>query len=163
MNVSMSFVFFVMAFVATHAIPAYAQYPVAPILEPVYYPRHQQGDAEFDGNGPDVSWSVTLFVNPDNCHEVVARVWMNAVEPRGDRTTAFGWQDFVVARSPQPINGIVGNAYVEGHYVDYDVAVDLFPNPGSYVREVRITGDTRGDDVGVSTRIEVVFNTIIVN
>jgi hypothetical protein len=46
--------------------------------------------------------------------------------------------------------------------VDTNHAVDVYPNPGGFLRELRITGDTKGDEAGTKTRIEVDFNPILV-
>src|SRR5207249_2922197 len=58
-----------------------------------FVPPRTNGDAEFNGNGPDIAARVDVLKTPSI---VSARVSMSALETGGDHTTAAGFQDVLL-------------------------------------------------------------------
>jgi hypothetical protein len=123
-----------------------------------YMPPHTRGDKEFDGNGPNVYSNVNL-INQGN--QLIARVYMKAVETRSDWTTAEGTKDFVIytADPGKRIEAVVTAGNASYSYTDNNHDMDEFPGTGP-VRKYSFMGDGSGDDVGYHTRVEIDFTNI---
>ena len=66
---------------------------------PFFVPPRVGGDREFNGHGPRVEVSATLFVR--NSNELWASVFMHAKETTHDWTEAEGTAEFLMFRVPQ--------------------------------------------------------------
>ena len=123
-----------------------------------YMPPHTRGDKEFDGNGPNVYSNVNL-INQGN--QLIARIYMKAVETRSDWTTAEGTKDFVIytADPGKRIEAVVTAGNSSYSYTDNNHDMDEFPGTGP-VRKYSFMGDGSGDDVGYHTRVEIDFTNI---
>lgn len=120
-----------------------------------------QGDADFDGHGPDVATDVALTVTPQ---ALTAKVHMHAKETRSDWTEAEGWQTYQLF-APEPgwkIEQVEGKTSSFHRYVDATVdREDSFDmGPGELVRRFVYVGDTGGDEAGTKTGVRVTFNDI---
>src|SRR5580765_2958314 len=120
-----------------------------------------QGDADFDGNGPDVATDVTLTVTPQ---ALTARIHMHAKETKSDWTEAEGWQTYQLfaPAAGWKIEQVEGKTSSSHHYVDGTVdREDSFDmGPGELVRRFVYIGDTGGDEAGTKTGVRVTFNDI---
>jgi hypothetical protein len=120
-----------------------------------------QGDADFDGHGPDVATDVTLIVAPQ---ALTARVHMHAKETRSDWTEAGGWQDYQLfaPEAGWKIEQVEGKTTTSHHYLDATVDQrDSFNmGPGELVRRFDYVGDTGGDEAGTKTSVTITFNDI---
>jgi hypothetical protein len=123
-----------------------------------FMPPHTRGDKEFDGNGPNVYSNVNL-INQGN--QLIARVYMKAVETSSDWTTAEGTKDFVIytADPGKRIEAVVTAGTASYSYTDNNHNMDEFPGTGP-VRKFSFMGDGPGDDVGFHTRVEIDFTNI---
>jgi hypothetical protein len=132
-----------------------------PGLNPVtFVPPRTNGDAEFAGNGPDVSVRVDVIKTPSI---VSARVSMSAVELGGDHTTASGFQDFVLYRAEpgEVVDAILSGTYDFLSYRDSNTTIDSFGRPsGGPTLRYEVTGDTDGDEAGTRTQVVVSFNAL---
>ncbi len=129
-------------------------------IGPFMPPKIGQGDADFNGNGPDVNADVTLIVAPQT---LTAKVHMHARETRSDWTEAEGWQIYQLY-APEPgwkIEQVVGKTSSSHHYVDSNQTEDSFDfGTGELVRRFVYVGDTSGDEAGTRTSVKVTFNDI---
>lgn len=123
-------------------------------------PRKVDADGEFRGHGPKVDWSVSLSVSPDRAR-LLAHIRYRAMEwdeggrkAKSDFTEACGdWDEVVYSATPgQRILRLVDAASDTGSYVDTTHA-DENASGKLYGRYV-LGGDRKGDDVGVSTKIQ---------
>lgn len=131
---------------------------IAPIT---YVPPHVRGDRDFDGNGPRIFCSVTLQIR--NGNELWVRIYMYAGETKSDWTTAAGFNDFHIYTHSRLITEIVSDTASAYSYTDYDHEDDIFPNSaGELVSKFNFIGDTRGDEAGTKTRVQVHFNPIFI-
>jgi hypothetical protein len=119
-----------------------------------------QGDADFDGNGPDVTSDVSLIVAPQ---ALTAKVHMHAKETTSDWTEAEGWQTYQLY-APDPgwrIEQVVGKTSSAHHYLDSNQTEDSFDlGNGELVRRFVYVGDTDGNEAGTRTGMKVTFNDI---
>lgn len=130
-----------------------------------FVPPHTRGDRDFDGNGPKIECMAYMDVQPER---IAVRVYMKAQEwknarPKKDYTTAEGWSPWTVAyRAPRGcMITHVGCSLSPAHiaYVDTDHETDWFQrSPGSFVQSFQFIGDTKGDEAGTRTMVEVRFN-----
>jgi hypothetical protein len=127
-----------------------------------FFPRHTQGDRDFGGNGPHVDLEVSLMINPNDRRELLAVVSMRAVETGGDRTTAEGWQAFVIYRSPTPLKAVRSHTFFNHSYRDTNHRVDTFVFRGGVVSRLDYVGDTRGDEAGTRTGVAIQFHPVLV-
>lgn len=129
--------------------------------EPVeFIPPHTRGDRDFDGNGPKVTCFVRIAVR--NQREIWATVFMDARETKHDWTTASGTADFLLHASDMPIRAILSDTVSVINYLDTDHEEDMFgQSAGELVRKFTFLGDTRGDEAGTKTRVNVDFNPIV--
>jgi hypothetical protein len=123
-----------------------------------YMPPHTRGDKEFDGNGPNVFSNVNLI---NQGTQLIARIYMKAVETSSDWTTAEGTKDFVIytADPGKRIEAVVTAGNASYSYTDNNHDMDEFPGTGP-VRKYSFMGDGGGDDVGFHTRVEIDFTNI---
>jgi hypothetical protein len=123
-----------------------------------YMPPHTKGDREFKDHGPNMHASVSLINNGNN---VVARVYLKAIETKSDWTTAEGSKNFVIytADPGKRIEAIVTATSSSYSYIDDNHNMDEFPGTGP-VRKFKFMGDGEGDDVGHHTRVEIDFTNI---
>lgn len=120
-----------------------------------YTPPHTRGDDEFDGHGPRIWASVRLQFDTDR---VMAQLYMKAEETRSDWTTAEGRTTRTIYRAPAgwEIIGINGPGFDEMQYLDDDHAIDEFwGSVNGLVDRWLFVGDTRGDEAGTETQMEV--------
>ena len=123
-----------------------------------FVPPRTNGDAEFNGNGPDIAARVDVLKTPSI---VSARVSMSALETGGDHTTAAGFQDFVLYRADpgEVIDDILSGTQDFFAYRDSNLTIDSFGRPsGGPVFRYEFTGDTDGDEAGTRTKVVVSFN-----
>jgi hypothetical protein len=122
-------------------------------------PRNSHADGDFKGNGPKVTWSVTLSVSPDG-HHLLAAISYHAIEwddgknrEKDDFTEACGqWTETVYsAPAGQRIIRIIDDPRDNGSYVDTNHSDDTAS--GSLYARYALGGDGDGDDVGVFTKI----------
>lgn len=125
-----------------------------------FMPPHTRGDREFNGNGPNSTATVRIY---QVGNQIRADVYMRAVETRADWTTAEGIRTFILFTAPsdRQILSIVSSASATQSYLDNNHTEDFFEmGTGGLVRRFVFVGDTRGDDAGVATRVNVTFNSI---
>ena len=128
-----------------------------PIPKFTYIPPHTRGDREFDGNGPKVR--ISCYIYPRSKYAFL-RVYMKAEETKKDWTTAEGHSDrhyFYTAPSGWHIKEILTQTNYPGilEYTDTNHEEDLFYNT---LGEFKIVGDTRGDEAGTKTKIDINFS-----
>jgi hypothetical protein len=123
-----------------------------------YMPPLTRGDKEFDGNGPNVYSSVNL-INMGT--QLIARVYMRAVETESDWTTGEGTRDFVLytADPGKRIEALVTAGSSSYSYTDNNHDNDEFPGTGP-VAKYTFSGDDDGDDVGFHTRVNIDFTNV---
>ncbi|WP_437318060.1 hypothetical protein [Sorangium sp. So ce385] len=128
---------------------------------PFYIPPHVGGDADFGGHGPRVNLDVELHVF--NGNEVWASVHIDAIETKSDWTRAEGTGWFHLYTAPGTIAEILSPTYFEHEYTDTDHARDLYAfSPGSLVSLLDYVGDTKGNEAGSRTGVQVFFQPITV-
>ncbi|XXX78195.1 hypothetical protein WMF30_05435 [Sorangium sp. So ce134] len=126
---------------------------------PFYIPPHVGGDADFGGHGPRVNLAVELHVF--NGNEVWASVHIDAIETKSDWTRAEGTGWFHLYTASGNIAEILSPTYFEHEYVDTDHARDLYAfSPGNLVSQLDYVGDTKGNEAGSRTGVQVVFQPI---
>lgn len=129
--------------------------------------NHTQGDKDFGGNGPEVTGYVMLltthYSSPSGVNRAKIRVYMKARETKSDWTTVSGSQDFDIRIFPagfmlwQRLSPLALRSNYS--YTDNDHSKDtVYPGEGP-ARKLVITGDTEGNDVGI-TKVEIHFNEI---
>jgi hypothetical protein len=119
-----------------------------------FIPPRIAGDADFNGNGPDVLTSTRLFGIGTRTLRV--QLFMDAVETRSDFTQARGlssMQTIFEANQGECVVSVSLGQYDEVNYIDTDHARDDFDNQvtGSFVQRWYIVGDTTGDEAGTET------------
>lgn len=123
-----------------------------------YQPPHTNGDKEFAGHGPTVTATVEWINHGDR---VDVRMYMKAKETKKDWTTAAGSTTRTYYTPPagwrvESINGDVKSSY---QYIDNDHTEDhVGMGPGGPVNEFVFRGDTKGQDAGVYSGVDVTFN-----
>ncbi|CAN90841.1 MULTISPECIES: hypothetical protein [Sorangium] len=128
---------------------------------PFYVPPRVGGDADFGGHGPRTYLEVELHVF--NGNEVWASVHIDAIETKSDWTRAEGTGWFHLYTAPREITGILGPTYFEHEYLDTNHAHDLFSfSTGSLVSLLDYVGDTKGNEAGTRTGVQVFFQPITV-
>ena len=132
-------------------------------------PTHVKGDADFSGHGPLVDVSVDVRVIGDGTL-LEARVSISAQEwendkPRADFTTVEAQSQWQAILSVAPGRSIqVGEELsAELRYVDDNHEEDHFLRAidGPVQRFICI-GDTRGEEAGTKTMVEVLFHPVVV-
>jgi hypothetical protein len=139
-------------------------------LSPLTFtPPHVYGDRDFKGHGPVVQSWVRLRVNPYNRRQILMQASLLARETRRDWTTAQGWTpEVAVWTARYPVRGIWDSGYrlyrnsVEYYhgYTDGNHQIDTFYNPHPLALQINYVGDTRGNEAGTRTRMDVYFNRI---
>ncbi len=128
---------------------------------PFYIPPRVGGDADFGGHGPRTSLEVELHVF--NGNEVWASVHIDAIETKSDWTRAEGTGWFHLYTAPREITGILSPTYFEHEYLDTNHSHDLFSfSTGSLVSLLDYVGDTKGNEAGTRTGVQVFFQPITV-
>lgn len=153
-----------------------------------YIPPRTAGDAEFDGNGPDIKISCQLMIHSDRT-KIIAVVYMKAKETVADWTTAEGTKQFVIFRcnpgqTIQELGQGSGYAKMDINFRDNNGHADQFLLPNgevartdaqnsgwalvngidhpSGVELVRVTGDTDGSEAGTRTGVELYFKPLFI-
>lgn len=142
------------------------------IITPIVPQTVLRGDREFDGNGPVIVVGVGLSVER-NGRAIFATVEMSAREIGGDGShTAIGPLRFLVwrwrpsdgARFVERINSetiatirhesgpacLFGCAFI-GPAEDGALIVTVRGRPGGLIRDIRLLGDTIGDDISTDS------------
>ena len=130
---------------------------------PFFVPPRVGGDREFNGHGPRVEVSATLFVR--NSNELWASVFMHAKETTHDWTEAEGTAEYLVFRDAQfkRINRIMSDVHSFHGYTDENHATDFLDLPaGELVRQFECVGDTVGSEAGIRTGVRAHFNPITI-
>ncbi|WP_437761622.1 hypothetical protein WMF27_03765 [Sorangium sp. So ce281] len=128
---------------------------------PFYVPPRVGGDADFGGHGPRTTLEVELHVFYGN--EVWASVHIDAIETKSDWTRAEGTGWFHLYTAPSNIAEILSPTYFEHEYLDTNHAHDLFSfSTGSLVSLLDYVGDTKGNEAGTRTGVQVFFQPITV-
>ncbi len=131
----------------------------------LFVPPHTQGDKEFAGNGPCVTFELSLQVE-DGGTALVAKYRMHAYEcsddfgkPKSDFTAAVG-DDEVVLLVASPRGRILGHnldSSMTHEYIDKNHAEDEFDDDdfsaSNPVKTLRFLGDTSGSEAGTKTRV----------
>jgi len=126
-----------------------------------FVPPHTNGDAEFKGHGPDVDFNSQLFVA--NGNQLWLMVHIRAIETQSDWTTAEGTQYYQIATLPGPISGILSGTATIHRYRDTNHDRDIFSfPPGDLVEHLEYVGDTKGNDAGSRTGVQVFLQPITV-
>jgi hypothetical protein len=128
---------------------------------PFYIPPHVDGDADFGGHGPRVNLEVELHVF--NGNEVWASVHIDAIETKSDWTRAEGTGWFHLYTASRDIAEILSPTSFEHEYVDTDHANDLYSfSTGNLVSQLDYVGDTRDNEAGSRTGVQIIFQPITV-
>lgn len=133
----------------------------------ILIPSHTGGDRDFWGRA-SIQMVARLFVRNNN--QLWARLWMKAVEPGGDRTTAEGSAEYRVYSggnaSPRVdlIYEILSDQYTYVQYVDQTWEEDVLStgDSGELVKEFRAVGDTYGEEAGSRTQVQARFNPVTI-
>ncbi len=124
-----------------------------------YIPPHKSGgDKDFDGNGPNVTGSVSLMIGRN---KITAYIYIEARETEDNWTTASGSMDKTIYTAPDgwKIDHLENSAYDSVSYVDFNHEDDIFLRGfDGPVNRFIFTGDTDGDESGTRTKIQVKFN-----
>jgi hypothetical protein len=132
----------------------------------LFVPEHVRGDAEFNGHGPCVRFSLDLRTQ-DAGSTLLASYYMHAYEcqdsfdsPKDDYTAAEGRRETILF-SAGPGSRILGynvaNSMTES-YIDTDDSDDFFSYGGTNpVQSLQFTGDTSGDEAGSKTGVQIVL------
>jgi hypothetical protein len=120
-----------------------------------------RGDDEFDGNGPRMSTSVDLLVQPTR---IDVRVAFRATETESDWSTAAKTETRTAYNvDPQwKITKVNGEHRLDHEFVDADHTINAFSFPGGLVARLEYVGDTGGDDIG-KTKVDVTFHRLSVS
>jgi len=152
-----------------------AQIPPVKYAPPTWViPPHIKdgGDRDFHGK-VNIYLNVHLYIHQQARHEVWACVKIYAVEPKGDKTRAFGTQHIKVATFARPVSCIVtpkclpipsGQRWAYG-YVDTDCQIDIETNPCAcgLINKATFVGDTNGNEAGSRTGVRLEFKPILVS
>lgn len=124
-----------------------------------FFPPHVAGDADFNGNGPNVFTSTRLFGVGTRTLQV--QIFVDAIETRSDFTRARGLSSKMtifeanagecVVSLKRGVNDV--GQYDEISYIDTDHDRDHFLGAvsGSFVNNWFIVGDTSGNEAGTET------------
>ena len=135
---------------------------------PFFVPPHVGGDRDFHGNGPRVQLWADLRIEDD---ALEARIVMDALEwrdgqPKHDFTQSYGATDWVRVYTPpggERVARVHADMNVYVAHVDDDHDVDALDGPPtSFVQRFEVVGDTKGDEAGSRTGVQVFFNQISV-
>jgi len=115
-----------------------------------FWPRHTEGDCDFDGHGPTVDANVRLGVSSDG-QRILAYTYMKATETQADWTTAQS--DFAGLPIPLPskpigwrVKSLLGQTTSSVAFSDAGHGYhNIAGNTG--IASFSIKGDTDGDDV----------------
>jgi len=129
-------------------------------------PHVGEGDTEFNGHGPDVD--ATAALGGFGTRNLTVSLCMDAIETRSDFTHASGCSgSFVIFTAPpgECVQSVSRETFDELVYRDTNVNIDVFgpQNAASFVQRWESTGDTRGEDAGVKTGVDIFTAPMIVN
>ena len=121
---------------------------------------------EFNGHGPDVD--ATAALGGFGTRNLTVSLCMDAIETRSDFTHASGCSgSFVIFTAPpgECVQSVSRETFDELVYRDTNVNIDVFgpQNAASFVQRWESTGDTRGEDAGVKTGVDIFTAPMIVN
>lgn len=127
-----------------------------------FMPPRTRGDAEYDGSGPMVTCTGNLIVSPDK-KTITVRITFEAKETESDWTTASGSFEEQIYAAPAGYNiiSITSPTTYNFGYTDDDHADDPFPGNG-FIESATYRGDRKGNDAGMHTSVNLVYNTISV-
>jgi hypothetical protein len=119
-----------------------------------FIPPRVSGDADFNGNGPDVFASTRLFGVGTRTLRV--QIFMDATETVSDFTRARGLSSMMTifeANAGECVVSVNRGQYDEVTYRDTDHDQDFFTGQvtGSFVSGWFIIGDTTGNEAGTET------------
>lgn len=119
-----------------------------------FIPPRIGGDADFNGNGPDVFGSSRLF--GVGTRQLRVQIFLDATETVSDFTRARGLSSrILIYEAPvgQCVVSVSRGDYDEITFRDTDHAVDNFTGQvsGSFVSGWSIVGDTTGNEAGTET------------
>lgn len=90
-------------------------------------------------------------------------VHMRAIETRSDWTTAEGTQYYQIATLSGQVSGILSGSATIHRYRDTNHDRDIFSfPPGDLVEHLEYVGDTKGNEVGSRTGVQVFLQPITV-
>ena len=129
-------------------------------------PKVGPGDAEYDGNGPDVF--AQAFLHGIGTDRLSVQIFMDAIETIQDFTHARGFSaEFLIFVAPpgQCVRSVNLGTFDQLQYRDRTTNPDNFPGQvaGSFVQEWSIEGDTRGNEAGTRTGAALVTFDLIVD
>lgn len=128
-------------------------------VTPFYIPPHVGGDREFKGHGPAVYLNVSLAIR--NGNQIWTTITMDALETTSDWTRARGTTSYLLYSSTSPISSLLGPTSFEHHYIDSNHDFDRFTFvAGNLVQSLVYMGDTRGNEAGTRTGVQVYFHPI---
>jgi len=135
------------------------------LINLTFVPPHIRGDRDFHGNGPRITIEARLRILKDS---IEAWVYMDALEWKGrkahkDYTQARGVKDWsCVYKAPagREITHVgCSTAPVKIVFTDTDHEPDTILGPSDgFVQSFEIVGDTKGDEAGTRTKVEVRFH-----
>ncbi|WNG16592.1 hypothetical protein [Cystobacter fuscus] len=139
---------------------------------PFYVPPRVGGDAEFDGNGPNMLIEMDIDLR-NNGTELWVGSRIRGTEVGGD-TKVDGWPWYHVFTAPSPIQSVYPvTIYPDAPefsfgYRDYGHANDTyqFPQltpPSRMVWQLSCVGDTDGKEAGTRTGCEIILHDLTIN
>jgi len=123
-------------------------------------PKICGGDKEFNGNGPEVNATASLFIKDKKALWV--KIYLKAKETKHDYTCTKGEWTYPVWEAPNnfEITDFSPSGVSKARYIDTNHQLDKPSISGSsLVRKFEIMGDTGGDDTGNCTGNDVYINT----
>jgi hypothetical protein len=119
-----------------------------------YIPPRVGGDAEFDGNGPDVF--AQAFLHGVGTNRLSVQIFMDAIETIQDFTHARGFSpEYLIYVAPpgQCVRSVNLGTFEQIQYRDRNTDPDNFSGQvtGSFVQEWSLLGDTNGNEAGTRT------------
>ena len=119
-----------------------------------FIPPRVGGDADFNGNGPDVLAQARLLGVGGN--QLRVQIFMDAIETIADFTHARGTSASILIYAAPPgqcVRSVNRGTFEEIRYRDSNHAADNLPGQvaGSFVSGWSFVGDTTGNEAGTET------------
>jgi hypothetical protein len=132
-----------------------------------YFEHIGTGDEDFEGHGPAIMGSVTIYPNPS---QIIYSINLNILETEWDNTEGEIIVNYVAYTVPDGFiidNVICPNITSTISYTDTNTVWDMMFANGSdsLVRRCKVNGDTEGDDFYQHEEgcwVEIIFNSITV-
>ncbi|QHT70765.1 hypothetical protein GXP67_31010 [Rhodocytophaga rosea] len=139
-----------------------------------YIPPHTRGDKEYDGNIVINAKAYLELLN--NNTQLALRLYMQAVEPEPDNTTAEGTSpvsgEYILytCEPGSTIQNIMGAASdeiqhtpKEGNHSEIHLQQNLnITSNNGFVKEWIFIGDTSGDEAGFRTSVKTICNDVVI-